>query len=125
MVSPFLGFQNATITLNYANGTTSTDANGNIVEGKTTVNCAVLLEKTSDFGWEKLPGIDVGGIAVKGYFVNPQFIPANVPLPWRYPCVRDGISGEILLYTVIRDPWGASLETGDPIRGYFRVGGFA
>jgi hypothetical protein len=124
MASPFLGYQNATITLNYANGTTSTDANGNIVEGKTTVNCAVLLEKTSDYTWQKLPGVDLGDIPVKGYFVDPQFIPANIPLPARYRCVRDGISGEIFLYPIIRDPWGVSLEAGDPIRGYFRIGGY-
>jgi len=122
--SPFDGFQNGVIYLSFPSGSTTIDSNGNTIQGKSVQACQVLLEQTSDFHWQKLPGIDLGDIPVKGYFVDPQYLPANVALPGRYPCTRNTLTGEILLYPVIRDPWGVSLEAGDPIRGYFRVGGY-
>ena len=121
MVSPFKGFENATLTLKVP-GDSVVKVNGNWIPQTTNQTYTANL-KPSNPRVRKEVGINGSDIFLKGYLISPQWLPNTVKLPLKVNCTIDMQNGgtQTGILEISATPssgFGVESVTGQKIEGY-------
>lgn len=124
MVSPFAGFENATLTLQIP-GDAVALVDGNWVAERTTQTYSANLKPSSPRTRNE-PGIDGADIFLKGYLIDPQWFPDTVQLPLKVACtinMQNGgtQSGILEIQATPSSGFGVEAITGQKIEGYLKI----
>ncbi len=121
MVSPFKGFENATLILKVP-GESVVKVNGNWVPETTNQTYTANL-KPSNSRVRNEVGLNGPNIFLKGYLIDPQWLPNTVKLPLKVSCtinMQNGgtQTGILEISATPSSGFGVESVTGQKIEGY-------
>lgn len=118
--SPFAGFTLSTLVFDIGDGTPTIDETGNYSEqGGTYTVKAFFPAQVSSNPQAAVPGELRTQVYLKGVFVDPSRLPAELRAGSRARATINGVEGTFTLALSVRDGYGISDQLGDPIEGTF------